>query len=416
MHSDMKLGLGLGVLLIGVVGAFFFRNETGTDEPIPRLERAAEVDRKIERSHAHAPYLVGVEPTDSAAAETISEDSSHAASGRTSSAWKIDIPDFLKPDSPASAKPTAPSAVVRTEGNAPRADNRPVAPIGQPARREPHRAESNPPVSQTGSDVSLLPEPIPTVSERPTPAASSSTAVPSPPQGVAGIVGTPRPKHNNAWEVLPSPGKDTQGMKPLAASTQGGTSAARQAFQVHTVSPGETLSSVAARYLGSSRRYLEIFELNRDVMRTPDDLQAGMQIRIPATELPTRDTGERDPRREAAAEPSGIPARSTSRSNATGKPDDRTDSKSEKLFRPAPRSPLVPRRSTFPLPQTSQLQPQSPLTQSPVSQKPVSQGPLSQTPPSDVLGKLLEELDRGDNPFRSSQKTEKGNAGARTPQ
>ena len=51
--------------------------------------------------------------------------------------------------------------------------------------------------------------------------------------------------------------------------------------QVYQVQPGDTLSVLAGRFLGSSRRYLELYEANRDVLSSPDDLQVGMLLKIP---------------------------------------------------------------------------------------------------------------------------------------
>ena len=48
----------------------------------------------------------------------------------------------------------------------------------------------------------------------------------------------------------------------------------------HKVAEGESLSDIARKYLGSARRYNEIFEQNRRVLSSPDDVQAGMVLRI----------------------------------------------------------------------------------------------------------------------------------------
>jgi nucleoid-associated protein YgaU len=50
----------------------------------------------------------------------------------------------------------------------------------------------------------------------------------------------------------------------------------------HVVAPGDTLSGLALRYLGSVARFPEIYEANRDVLRSPDDLKLGMVLRIPS--------------------------------------------------------------------------------------------------------------------------------------
>ena len=50
----------------------------------------------------------------------------------------------------------------------------------------------------------------------------------------------------------------------------------------HTVVDGDTLTALAARYLGSEERYLEIYELNRDLLSSPDLLPIGRALKIPA--------------------------------------------------------------------------------------------------------------------------------------
>jgi LysM repeat protein len=49
----------------------------------------------------------------------------------------------------------------------------------------------------------------------------------------------------------------------------------------HTVADGDTLSKLAAQYLGRSEAYLEIYELNRDVLTSPDLLPIGAVLKIP---------------------------------------------------------------------------------------------------------------------------------------
>ena len=53
MHRDHKVGLAFGILLLGTVAAFFFRNETQQDDAIPELENAAELDAEIRTLPRH---------------------------------------------------------------------------------------------------------------------------------------------------------------------------------------------------------------------------------------------------------------------------------------------------------------------------------------------------------------------------
>ena len=65
MHQDQRIGLALGVLLIGACAALFFRNETIDVSNLPRLQHAQELDDRIaERSTR--PYLKGIEVVESA--------------------------------------------------------------------------------------------------------------------------------------------------------------------------------------------------------------------------------------------------------------------------------------------------------------------------------------------------------------
>src|SRR6478736_5155146 len=60
MHQDQRIGLALGVLLVGACAAFFFRNEARIAPETPRLQHAQQLDDRIaERSTR--PYLKGIE-------------------------------------------------------------------------------------------------------------------------------------------------------------------------------------------------------------------------------------------------------------------------------------------------------------------------------------------------------------------
>ena len=52
-------------------------------------------------------------------------------------------------------------------------------------------------------------------------------------------------------------------------------------FTTHRIVDGDELKELAANYLGNADRHLEIFELNRDVIKHPDVLPLHTEIRIP---------------------------------------------------------------------------------------------------------------------------------------
>ena len=52
--------------------------------------------------------------------------------------------------------------------------------------------------------------------------------------------------------------------------------------QVHKIVDGDTLGELAAKYLGSAARAMEIFQANRDVLSDPELLPIGVELKIPA--------------------------------------------------------------------------------------------------------------------------------------
>jgi nucleoid-associated protein YgaU len=63
-----------------------------------------------------------------------------------------------------------------------------------------------------------------------------------------------------------------------------GPSAAQAGPRTHRIVDGDTLTKLAAEYLGSSDRYLEIYAINRDILNSPDLLPIGKTLKIPATD------------------------------------------------------------------------------------------------------------------------------------
>ena len=58
-------------------------------------------------------------------------------------------------------------------------------------------------------------------------------------------------------------------------------SALTSAAGSHEVQPGENLWAIASQHYGSGTRWKDVFEANRDLLSSPDALQAGMRLRIP---------------------------------------------------------------------------------------------------------------------------------------
>ncbi len=49
----------------------------------------------------------------------------------------------------------------------------------------------------------------------------------------------------------------------------------------HKIIDGDTLASLAERYLGSASRAMEIYEANRSVLANPEELTIGVELKIP---------------------------------------------------------------------------------------------------------------------------------------
>ncbi|MEZ5976886.1 MAG: LysM peptidoglycan-binding domain-containing protein [Planctomycetota bacterium] len=54
-----------------------------------------------------------------------------------------------------------------------------------------------------------------------------------------------------------------------------------ETYRTHVVVAGDTLSAIAFHYYGRGSLSTRIFDANRDQLKSPDDLQLGMKLRIP---------------------------------------------------------------------------------------------------------------------------------------
>ena len=132
------------------------------------------------------------------------------------------------------------------------------------------------------------------------------------------------------------------------ASSRATGKAAPTADRDYLVQKGDTLSSIAAKELGSSGRFSEIFEANRETLRDANDLQVGMTLRIPAkrTARPEAPSNSRAGRSKVSAPPL-LPADSNQtqkvdlpsvNSDPERAPEDGTSPK--KKFEPVTRLPM----------------------------------------------------------------------------
>jgi len=53
-------------------------------------------------------------------------------------------------------------------------------------------------------------------------------------------------------------------------------------YGYYTVQAGDTLSKMAKAHLGDAKRYMEIFNLNKTILKDPDMIKVGQRLQLPA--------------------------------------------------------------------------------------------------------------------------------------
>ncbi|MFM9960971.1 MAG: LysM peptidoglycan-binding domain-containing protein [Planctomycetaceae bacterium] len=217
MHRDKKVGLALAILLCSIVGAFFFRDDAPRNNG-PELKDGQRLDQEIARGTSRGPYS--------------------EAESRPRGSESRQPADRAREGFPPSDPRDNPTA-----GNAAASRNRVLG------SRDP--AFSNDRIGNAPDFNSLTPPP------QDAPARSI-------------------PLLDGGWE--PVVGNDNSVVR------RGGTEVAPATIgpkRSHVVADGETLSSIAGKYLGSQTRYQEIYQANRDLLKSADDLKIGMKLTIP---------------------------------------------------------------------------------------------------------------------------------------
>jgi LysM repeat protein len=225
MQPDVKTGLAVGLALVGLVGMMFFRRDPPLrEEPLAAIENIAEMDEEI-ASTTRSPY------------PNLIDDVSDQAPAKVAGGA---IPHRVQkgPFDAEAALDQAAEQVTNAERVAPA-----LSPVEQP--RQPGETESDP----------LRP-----ALARTNPAETS-------------------PSHNRDWQPIPrksSPGATAAGAGPAADTPARGTKP-----RTHTIQSGETLSSIAEQHYGASKYYRQIYEANRDRLRSINDVPEGVTLVLP---------------------------------------------------------------------------------------------------------------------------------------
>lgn len=220
MHPDRKIGFAMGILLIGIVGALFFRNEPLSVDDIPRVRREQELNNHL-RERDVAVYVndpATVRDPDSAESQL---------------PWTL--PDLVK------------DLDTRNSGV--------PLPVGMQTGTNPAPGTPDPSASasESASDANAKPRTDdfpPLFADEPSVATDGNA---KPPQDSVAEKNVPA----NAENFIP------------------------QDYDEYVVRYGDTLSQIAEKFLGSQGKYQQIYEANKDRMQAPDRLQVGMSLRIP---------------------------------------------------------------------------------------------------------------------------------------
>jgi len=54
-------------------------------------------------------------------------------------------------------------------------------------------------------------------------------------------------------------------------------------FESYTVGKNDTLQKISKKFYGTTKKWIKIYEANKDVLRSPDKLYAGQTLRIPSS-------------------------------------------------------------------------------------------------------------------------------------
>jgi nucleoid-associated protein YgaU len=100
--------------------------------------------------------------------------------------------------------------------------------------------------------------------------------------GVATVTG--KAKDQSAFEKVILMAGNVLGINSVEAAEldlETGETPTEEEVVFYTIKKGDTLWAIAADQLGNGARYPEIFEANKEVIKDPDLIYPGQQIRIP---------------------------------------------------------------------------------------------------------------------------------------
>jgi nucleoid-associated protein YgaU len=126
--------------------------------------------------------------------------------------------------------------------------------------------------------------------QRVVPPAVSPSPLPAPPASPSTNFPAAPPASTSGLDSMPTPPRlasSYPGLVPIsggnlsAVGVLGGVQPSDDLPHTHEIVDGDTLETIALKYLGSADRAREIFEANRSTLSSPDVLPIGIELKIP---------------------------------------------------------------------------------------------------------------------------------------
>jgi len=261
MHTDRKIGFAMGILLVGIVAALFFRNEPLLSTRVSGVRREQELNERL-RERDVAVYLddkISDEPPEKAQNEQ---------------PWTLrDVLQKMDERNKTAPVPVGAGSI---------AVDRVVEIVDEELdgyRPKKRRNINDTPAAESSSGLrGVFPE-----QEQPDAGAKEFGALPP--------LFPVEPSRPVAVKLPPLPFTEPGGSKDgLPVDAPAADFQPPEVFEEYVVRYGDTLSGIAQRMLGSQKKFMDIYNANQDRMASPDRLDIGKPLRIPRVAETERQT------------------------------------------------------------------------------------------------------------------------------
>lgn len=265
MNRELKVPAALAIMLLGFAAMVLWCGRPQDDAGAETAhEDFSDIDAEI-LDRPHTPHLTGLESPSDAPATPTADETAKEDEGWLS--W-LNGTDSAEADLVSNNKQTATDAASKSKQQSPLNQklitSRPVE-SGNALGRVAENAVDDAKLWLSNSgEGDLSQETFGRGTDIPAPIQSESPSV---------VTTDRQPRHNEGWDVVaPSVAKE---LKQHPIRPQGTPQ------RTYIIQPGDTLSRIAAKFLDGSHRAVDIYEANRDVLSSPNQLRVGTEIVIP---------------------------------------------------------------------------------------------------------------------------------------